>query len=89
MQIFKSSETWVVDFLYEGRARRWFKIFRVGEPVYDRMAQLLKENYGEKARLASARRATEPEEKAYLRGQEIRDVLCPTGRFPNGNDPLS
>ena len=56
MQLFKTSETWVVDFLYEGRARRWFKVFRANEPVQDLMSAMLQE-YRVARQLLTCRRA--------------------------------
>jgi hypothetical protein len=36
--------------------------------------------YGDSARLVAVRPATEDEETQYLRGEEPKNVLCPTGR---------
>ena len=36
--------------------------------------------YGDRAQLVAVRQATENEETQYLRGEEPKNVLCPTGR---------
>jgi hypothetical protein len=79
-EFFKTSTTWVVDFRYEGRPRRWFKAFGLGADVNQEMTSLLQALYGERAQLVEARPATEDEETQYLRGDEPKNVLCPTGR---------
>ena len=79
-EFFKTSTTWVVDFRYEGRARRWFKAFGPGDDVSKEMTHLLQALYGERAQLSEVRKATEDEETQYLRGEEPKNILCPTGR---------
>jgi hypothetical protein len=79
-QFFKTSTTWVVDFRYDGRARRWFKAFGPGDDVGKEMTHLLQAWYGERAQLIDVRKATEHEETQYLRGEEPKNILCPTGR---------
>ena len=79
-EFFKTSVTWVVDFRYEGRPRRWFKAFGPGDDVGHEMTSLLQDLYGERAQLVGVRRATEDEEAQYLRGEEPKNVICPTGR---------
>jgi hypothetical protein len=44
------------------------------------MTGLLQDLYGERAQLVEVRTATEDEETQYLRGEEPKNVLCPTGR---------
>lgn len=44
------------------------------------MRAQLSELHGERARLVEARQATDEEELQYLRGEEPRNVYCPTGR---------
>jgi len=78
-EFFKSSKTWVVDFRFEGRPRRWFKIFGPRHDVNKAMTSLLQDLYGERAQLVGVRAATDEEEAQYLRGEEPRNVLCPTG----------
>jgi hypothetical protein len=77
---FKTSTTWVVDFRYDGRPRRWFKAFGPNVDVHAKTSTLLQDLYGERARLVEVRRATPEEESQYLRGEETKNVLCPTGR---------
>lgn len=79
-EFFKTSTIWVVDFLYEGRPRRWLKAFGPDEPVQQRMVTALRDLHGGRARLVSVRRATDDEELQFLRGNEPRNVFCPTGR---------
>jgi len=79
-EFFKTSVTWVVDFRYDGRPRRWFKAFDAGEDVRQAMVAQLAALYGDRAQLVSVRQATENEETQYLRGEEPKNVLCPTGR---------
>jgi hypothetical protein len=79
-EFFKTSTTWVVDFRYDGRPRRWFKTFGPGVDVNREMTSLLQAWYGARAQLVDVRMATEDEETQYLRGEEPKNVLCPTGR---------
>ena len=79
-EFFKTSTIWVVDFRYEGRPRRWFKSFGPATDVHGQMTQLLHDLFGKRAQLIEVRRATEDEETQYLRGEEPKNVLCPTGR---------
>lgn len=81
-EFFKTSTTWVIDFRYEGRARRWFRVFGPKADVHEQMSTQLHELYGRKARLVDIRKATEEEELQYLRGEEPKNLLCPTGRHP-------
>lgn len=79
-EFFRTSTIWVVDFLYEGRARRWFRAFGAGDDVRQIMTATLHDLYGDHARIVDLRRATEEEELQYLRGDEPKNVMCPTGR---------
>jgi hypothetical protein len=79
-ELFKTSTIWVVDFRYEGRPRRWFKSFGPADEVHEQMTVLLHDLFGERAQLIEVRRATQDEETQYLRGEEPKNVLCPTGR---------
>lgn len=82
---FRTSTTWVVDFRYDGRPRRWFKAFGPADDVRQRVTALLHDLYGERAKLVELRKATSDEETLYLRGEEPRDAFCPTGRTgPSG-----
>lgn len=86
-EFFKTSTIWVVDFLYDGRARRWFRAFGPDDDVPRLMHAQLSELYGERARLVETRKATDNEELQYLRGEEPRNAYCPTGRT-DPPDPL-
>lgn len=79
-EYFKTSTTWIVDFRYEGRPRRWFRAFRPDDDVRNEMTTQLHALYGDRAQLVEARVATEAEETQYLRGEEPKNVFCPTGR---------
>ena len=79
-EFFKTSTTWVVDFRYDGRPRRWIKAFKPDDDVNNEMTSLLQALYGTRAKLVEVRRATEDEETQYLRGTEPKNVMCPTGR---------
>ena len=83
---FRTAQTWVVDFRYEGHPRRWFKVFRSGDDVPARMAAELQALYGDRATLVEVRKATQEEETQYLRGDEPKNMVCPTGR-PARRDP--
>lgn len=77
---FRRSATWVVDFRYDGRPRRWFRLFPPGADVQQLMREQLRELHGERAQLVQVRPASADEEAQYLRGEEPRNVVCPTGR---------
>lgn len=79
-EFFKTSTTWVVDFRYDGRPRRWFRAFGPGVDAGERLAAELRRLYGRHAQLVAVRPASDEEEAAYLRGDEPKNVLCPTGR---------
>ena len=79
---YRASTTWVVDFRYEGRPRRWFKVFRAGSDVRAETAAELRDLYGARAQVVAVREATADEEAQYLRGEAPGNVLCPTGRRP-------
>ncbi len=79
-EFFKTSVIWVVDFHYEGRARRWFRAFGPKDDPFQKMTDTLKDLYGDRAKLATVRKATEEEELQYLRGEEPKNSYCPTGR---------
>jgi hypothetical protein len=84
----RTTTLWVVDFRYEGRARRWIKGFAPDIDVHRQAAALLRDLYGGRAQLAAVRAATAEEELQYLRGDEPRNAFCPTGRTrPAGDEP--
>ena len=78
-EFFKTSTIWVVDFRYEGRARRWFAAFGPGDDVQRAVTNTLAELHGNRAQLVEVRKATEEEELQYLRGDEPKNVYCPSG----------
>ena len=78
-EFFKTSTIWVVDFRYEGRARRWFAAFGPHDDVRRSMTTTLGELYGKRAQLVEVRKATDEEELQYLRGEEPKNVYCPSG----------
>ena len=84
-EFFRSSTTWVVDFRFDGRPRRWFKTFRPGIDVLARISAELRQLYGDRAELTAVREATPDEESQYMRGEEPTTTFCPTGR--RGSDP--
>ena len=79
-EFFKTSTTWVVDFRYDGRPRRWFKSFGPGVDVEAHMTSELQQLHGRRAQIVRIHKATDEEEAAYLRGGEPKPVFCPTGR---------
>jgi hypothetical protein len=82
-QFFRSSRTWVVDFRYQGRLRRWLRTAPAdAADVRAQMLALLAELYGDAAQLLAVRPASDEEELQYLRGEEPKNALCPTGRSP-------
>lgn len=86
-EFFKTSAVWVVDFLHDGRPRRWFKALASGADVPALMAQTLRDLYGDHARLVAVRPASAEEESQYLRGEEPANVYCPTGRSGPSTGP--
>lgn len=76
---YRQSKVWVVDYLYEGRPRRWFKVLSAELDPAELMQRTLQDWYGDRARLVAVREATDEEERQYLRGEEPRNVYCPTG----------
>lgn len=79
---FRSSDTWIIDYHYDGKSRRWFKVLPVGCDVRSTMVAELAELYGDRAKIVAVRKATSEEELSYLRGEEPKNILCPTGREP-------
>ena len=79
-EFFKTSKLWIVDFLHDGRARRWFKAFAPGTDVAAEMHAMLREWYGARAQLLTVRLASEEEESQFLRGEQAKNVYCQTGR---------
>ena len=79
---FRSSTVWVIDFQYDGRPRRWLKALPEGLDVQREAESVLRDLYGDRARLAGVRRATPEEDSDYLRGDLPRNAYCPTGKTP-------
>ena len=79
-EFFKTSTIWVVDFLYDDRARRWFKACGPDTDMRALMASLLETRYGRRALLVDVRPANYEEETQYLRGEEPKNRFCPTNR---------
>ncbi|MBC7704856.1 MAG: hypothetical protein H7274_13045 [Rhodoferax sp.] len=77
MDLYRLTTTWIVDYLYDGRPRRWFRAFRPGTDVQSEMKALLDEYYGTRARLVVVRPATPEEEREYLRGEQPKNAYCP------------
>lgn len=80
MAFYRNSTTWVIDFLYEGRPRRWFKVFDEGLDPTQQVQEELRALYGDRAQWAGARVATPDEESQFLRGEEAKNAYCPTDR---------
>ncbi len=78
-EFFKTSTIWVVDFRYDGRARRWFAAFGPDDDASAAMTTKLADLYGARAQLVGVRKATDDEESQYLRGEEPKNVYCPSG----------
>jgi hypothetical protein len=79
-EFFKTSTLWGIDFRYDGRPRRWFQTLAPGPEVHEQVAQQLHDLYGRRAKLETVRLPTDEEERRYLRGEEPKNVMCPTGR---------
>ena len=77
---YKTSRIWVVDFTYDGHARRWFKPLRQEEDGPAALKAQLRDLYGDRAQLVTVRPATAEEETQYIRGDTPKNVYCPTGR---------
>ena len=80
--LFRQSQVWVLEFTYDGRPRRWFHAWPQGTDAPSQARALLRELYGERARLVQVRPATAEEERDYGRGKLPHNALCPTGRAP-------
>lgn len=72
--------TWVVDFRFDGHPRRWFKVAAPDADMHTRMQHTLAQLHGARAELVAVRHATQAEETQYLRGEEPKNLICPTGR---------
>ena len=79
-EFFRTSTLWVVDFRYDGRPRRWFRAFGADVDVRNSMQDELQQLYEGRAALVDVRRATDEEERQYLRDELPSNAYCPTGR---------
>jgi hypothetical protein len=79
---FKRSQTWVIDYRYEGRPRRWIKVWPAGTDAAARARQELGELFEGRAWLEQVRPASAEEEARYLAGEDPANPLCPSGRAP-------
>jgi hypothetical protein len=79
MEIFKTTRVWVVEFMYDGRLRHWYKAIDARADAQTVMAAQLHEVYGGHAQLRSVRLATPEEEGRYLRDELPSNAYCPTG----------
>ncbi len=52
--MYRSSTTWVIDFRYEGRPRRWFKVVRDGLDPTRQVQEELQALYGDRAKWVGA-----------------------------------
>jgi hypothetical protein len=77
---FKPSSLWVIDYRFDGRDRRWYKSFRSDVDTKAEAQDQLADLHGNRARLTEVRRATDNEERQYVRGEQPKTNFCPTGR---------
>ena len=82
---YRNSTTWVIDFRYDGRPRRWFKVFGEGLDPAQQVREELRALYGDRAQWVGARVATADEESQFLRDEVTKNVFCPTGRRGSPN----
>lgn len=85
-EFFRKSSTWVVDYRYDGRARRIYKVIPDGKNASVMMRAQLNDLYGDRAKLVAVGLASDEEERAFFRGEEPKNVLCPTGRMPRSGE---
>lgn len=76
-EFFKTSTLWVVEYLFDGRARCWYRALRGDQDPTVLMAAELAALHGTRAQLRSVRRATDAEESAYRRGETPANHYCP------------
>ncbi len=77
---FKSSRLWVLEFTYDGRARRWIRPLPEGEDGPAVLRAQIADLYGKHGRVTLVRPATTDEETQYIEGTVPVNILCPTGR---------
>jgi hypothetical protein len=79
-RLFRNSQVWAVEYQYDGRTRHWLKALPEGSDAEEELRALLKELYGNHARLVDVRPATDLEDEEFRRGRMPRNAYCPTGR---------
>lgn len=77
---FKTTRLWVVDYTWDGRARRRYKALAEGADGPTVLAAEVADVLGKRAKIVNIRPATCEEETDYLRDRHARNILCPTGR---------
>ena len=82
-RLFRNSQVWAVEYQYDGRTRHWLKALPVGSDAEYNFRALLKDLYGDHARLLAVRPATDLEDEEFRRGRTPRNAYCPTGKAPN------
>lgn len=82
LDLYKTSQVWVVDFTYDGRSRRWLKVLPAGTDAREHMEAIVNDLYGRRGRVVDVRMATGDEETQYIRGDLPKNLYCPTGRRP-------
>ena len=68
---FKSSNTWIIIFRFDGRERVWLKAFSdrlSASKVHAKVLHELRDLYEDRAVLVEARIASEEEDLQYIRG---------------------
>ena len=76
----KASKTWVVDYQFDGRSRRIYKIYSNEIDANKEVQFMLDDLYGGRAKLVDLRVATDDEERQFLRDEHQRNIMCPTCR---------
>lgn len=85
-EFFRKSSTWVVGYRYDGKARRIYKVIPDGKNAVVIVRAELNDLYGDRAELVAVTLASDEEERAFLRGEEPKNVFCPTGRMPRSGE---
>ena len=83
-RLLRESQVWAVEYQYDGRTRHWLKALPREADASLTVQALLKDWYGDHARLVCVRPATEQEDEDFRRGRMPRNPYCPTGRVPIG-----
>lgn len=83
-RLFRNSQVWAVEYQYDGRTRHWLKALPREADAELTMRDLLKDLYGDRARLIQVRPATDLEDEDFRRGRLPQNAYCPTGKAPTG-----